>query len=117
MSRSTRIPGVLGEWTTPFGAAGPEVFVTPDGRRYISVPFRPKVGPNVRIVSGSWPPPSPATTRRVSSAGVTFSPATKPCPFGLTSLKRIDQGSRAASSNSKEWLWSLKHDSREPSEG
>jgi len=89
--------------------------VTPDGRRYIAVPFEGK--PPFRIVSGSWPLPSAATTRRVSSGGETYLPATKPCPFGLTSLKRIDQSSPAASSNSKEWLRSLKHDSREPSEG
>lgn len=115
MSKSSGRSGARGGSTMDSGANPPEVFVTPDGRRYIAVPFEGK--PPFRIVSGSWPLRSDDITHPASLAGVTFSPATKPTPFGLTSLKRIDQGSRAASSNSKEWLRSLKHDPREPSEG
>jgi len=90
MSKSSGRSGTPDASTTGSGANPPKVFVTPDGRRYIAVPFEPKVGPNVRIVSGSWPLPSAATTRRASSGEETYLPATKPCPFGLVSLKRID---------------------------
>lgn len=116
MSRSSGRSGNRGVSTTKVGADGPEVFVTPDGRCYMAVPFEPKMGPNVRVLGSSSPPPSPATIRRVLPEGTTFSPATKPCPFGLVSLVRIDEGP-ATISSSKEWRQSLKLRSRKPPEG
>jgi len=88
MSKSSGRSGTPGASTTDSDANPPEVIVTPDGRRYIAVPFEGK--PPFRMLGSSCPPPSAATTRRVLPDGTTFSPATKPCPFGLVSLKRID---------------------------
>jgi hypothetical protein len=63
------------------------VFVTPDGRRYMAVPLEAK--PPFRMLGSSCPPPSGDITRRVLPEWTTFSPTTKPTPFGLVSLKRI----------------------------
>ncbi len=116
MKRSSGRSGTQGESRTGSGATSPPEIYTINGRRFMAAPFEAPMGPNVRVLGSSSPPPSPATTRRALPEGTIFSPATKPTPFGLVSLVRIDEGPRSISS-SREWRQALKHDSRKPPEG